>query len=85
MAPGRARKGDGPAVCTPVDEATLEAAIARVTSALAVASDGAIPELVSERHALREELIELRKRQSVAAPTGDPMRAGTVPPRSVRR
>jgi hypothetical protein len=48
-------------VCTPLDEATLEAAIARLTIALATAADDDIPELVAERRALREELHALRQ------------------------
>jgi len=44
----------------PLDEATLEAAIARLTAALATADDDAIPALVEERRAMREELGELR-------------------------
>jgi hypothetical protein len=41
--------------------AMLEAAIDRVTRALATAEDDAIVELVSERRALRAELRELRE------------------------
>ncbi len=46
-------------VCTPVDEATVQAAIDRLTSALATVDDDAIVELVAERRALREELSAL--------------------------
>jgi len=45
-------------VCTPLDEATLRAAIDRVTAAIATADDDAIAELVCERRAMREELRE---------------------------
>ena len=45
----------------PPDEAVLEGAIARVTAALVTADDEAIPELVAERRALREELSALRE------------------------
>ncbi len=38
----------------------LEAAIDRMTRALASAADEVIPELVAERRAMREELEELR-------------------------
>ena len=44
-----------------VDEATIQAAIDRLTRALATAADDAIPGLVDERRALREELRELRE------------------------
>jgi hypothetical protein len=40
---------------------TLEAAIHRLTSALATATDETIAELVAERRALREELRVLRE------------------------
>jgi len=48
-------------VCTPPDAATLEAAIARLTRALATADDDTIADLVSERRAMREELRGLRE------------------------
>jgi hypothetical protein len=48
-------------VCTPLDETELQAAIDRLTRALATADDEAIPELVAERRALREELHGLRE------------------------
>jgi hypothetical protein len=45
-----------------VDQAaTLEAAIARLTRALATADDDVIAELVAERRAMREELRVLRE------------------------
>ncbi len=44
-----------------VDEATIQAAIDRLTRALAKAADDAIPGLVDERRALREELREVRE------------------------
>jgi hypothetical protein len=44
-----------------VDEATIQAAIDSLTRALATAADDAIPGLVDERRALREELRELRE------------------------
>jgi hypothetical protein len=50
-----------PSFAPPVDAATLEAAIARLTIALATAADDDIPELVAERRALREELHALRQ------------------------
>jgi len=43
-------------VCTPAEEANLHAAIARLTALLAVVPDEAVPALVDERRALREEL-----------------------------
>jgi hypothetical protein len=52
-------------VCTPLDEATLLAAIARLTAALTTVDDAMIPELVRERAAMRTELDALR---SKAAP-----------------
>jgi len=45
----------------PPDAATLEAAIARLTRALATADDDTIADLVSERRAMREELRGLRE------------------------
>ncbi len=49
-------------VCTPhPSEAILEAAIHRLTAALATASDETIPDLVTERRALRDELRALRE------------------------
>jgi hypothetical protein len=53
----------GPAATTlPLpDEATLMAAIARLTQALASADDEMIPALVVERAAMREELAERRE------------------------
>jgi hypothetical protein len=45
--------------------AVLEAAIERVTRALLTAADEVIPELVSERRAMREELEELRRSENV--------------------
>ena len=48
-------------VCTPLDAGELQAAIDRLTRALATADDEAIPELVAERRALREELHVLRE------------------------
>lgn len=43
---------------------TLEAAIDRLTRALASAEDDAIGELVAERRAMREELRALREREA---------------------
>ena len=58
-------EGEAPVVCTsvciPPSEATLEAAIHRLTSALATATDETIADLVAERRALREELRVLRE------------------------
>jgi hypothetical protein len=73
--PPRPRSGDGP-ICTsvcssPLDEITLERAIAAVTRALAAADEREIGGLVEERRALRDELRELRER----AETGKPERA----------
>ena len=49
-------------VRTPLDEAdVLQAAIARLTRALATADDDTIGDLVTERAALRRELAELRE------------------------
>ena len=44
----------------------MEAAIERVTRALATAADDLIPELVAERRAMREELEGLRRGENVA-------------------
>jgi hypothetical protein len=43
----------------------LEAAIGRVTRALVMADDEAIPELVAERRAMRAELDALRRSENV--------------------
>jgi hypothetical protein len=55
----------GGLVCTsfalPRREATLEAAIARLTGALVTAADDVIRELVSERAAMRAELRALHE------------------------
>jgi hypothetical protein len=51
-------------VCTPTDEATLEGAIARLTTALITADDQTIAELVVERRALRDELRALREQMA---------------------
>jgi hypothetical protein len=49
-------------VCTPpLDEATIEAAIARLTSALGTVPDDVIADLVTERAALRAELRGLQE------------------------
>jgi hypothetical protein len=49
-------------VCTPLDGATIEAAIAGLTRALAAVDVPELAaELVAERRALREELKELRR------------------------
>jgi hypothetical protein len=48
-------------VCTPLDEATIQAAIDRLTVALTMAHDDEIPALVTERCALRDELSALRQ------------------------
>ena len=48
-------------ICTSVDGAILKAAIDGVTRVLAAADDGAIPGLVAERRALREELAALQE------------------------
>jgi hypothetical protein len=45
----------------PLQAEELEAAIARVTRALAAADDEAITELVAERRALREEFRAMRE------------------------
>ena|ERR1700729_1720860 len=47
-----------------VEASVLRAAIDRITGALAMADDGAIVELVSERAALRAELRELEERDA---------------------
>ena len=64
-------------VCTPLDEATLQAAIDRVTAALATADDDAIAELVAERRAMREELRAMR--EETAGVTHLDERASRVP------
>jgi hypothetical protein len=51
-----------PPFAPPLDEATLKAAIDRLTRALATVDDEAIPDLVAERRALREEVSALRDR-----------------------
>ena len=48
-------------VCTPLDEGALQAAIDRLTRALATAADDDIPALVEERRSLREELQATRE------------------------
>jgi hypothetical protein len=49
-------------VCTPVDEAAIEAAIANVTRLLAVTNDDQVAaDLVRERAALRHELRAARE------------------------
>jgi hypothetical protein len=48
-------------VCTPLDEAELQAAIDRLTQALATVDGNAIAELVAEQRALREELSGLQR------------------------
>jgi hypothetical protein len=58
-------------VCTPVNEALLEAAIARLTRALATAEDDALAAVVDERRALREELRELRERAAIVTDIED--------------
>jgi len=45
----------------PGRRATLQAAVDRLTRAITTAADDAIPELVAERRALREELREQRE------------------------
>jgi hypothetical protein len=64
-APAGREAGEGSAICTaicsPLDEATLKAAIDRVTRALATANDDAIIELVAERRAMRVELGALQR------------------------
>jgi hypothetical protein len=54
-----------------VDEATIQEAIDRLTRALATATDDAIPGLVDERRALREELGELREGKAGAVRPDD--------------
>lgn len=60
----------------PSPQAALEAAILRLTAALATASDDVIGELVAERRAMREELAALRAVGKVAALDGPPSREG---------
>jgi hypothetical protein len=58
-------EGEAAAICTSVctlpDEAVLQAAIDRLTRALATADDDVIAELVAERAALREERRAMRE------------------------
>jgi hypothetical protein len=55
-------------VCTPLDEATLEAAVANVTRALAATDDPLLAaEFVVERRSMREELKALRENAAGAA------------------
>jgi len=49
------------AVADGTDEAMIEAAIRRLTLALATADDDTIAELVAERRALRDEVRQLRE------------------------
>jgi hypothetical protein len=49
-------------VCTPIEAEEIQAAIDRLTRALATADDATIPEVVAERRALREDLAELLER-----------------------
>ena len=64
----------------PNAEAALGAAIERLTRALAAASDDAIPDLVAERRAMREEL-EARRRAASGAVDLDTERARRRPRR----
>jgi hypothetical protein len=63
LGPGGA--GESTAICTsvciPLDEATIQAAIARLTIALTMAADEDILGIVAERRALREELHAFRE------------------------
>jgi hypothetical protein len=63
-----------------MDEATLRGAIDRLTRALLTVADHVIPELVSERAALRAELRELRQ-AAAGVELLDEERARRVPPR----
>jgi hypothetical protein len=63
-----------------MDEATLRGAIDRLTRALLTVSDDVIPELVSERAALRAELRELRQ-AAAGVVFLDEERARRAPPR----
>jgi hypothetical protein len=58
-------------VCTPLDTGVLQAAIDRVTAALATADDDAVSELVSERRALREELRAMREGEAGVVHLGE--------------
>jgi hypothetical protein len=53
--------GMAAAASLPLRQADLEAAITRLTRALATADDESIPELVAERASLRRELEQLRQ------------------------
>jgi hypothetical protein len=48
-------------VCTPLDEGALQAAMDRLTRALATAADDEISAIVEERRSLREELHSMRE------------------------
>lgn len=52
-------------ICTPLDAGTIEAAIGRLTRALAAADDATIPALVDERASLRAELRALHAGDAV--------------------
>jgi hypothetical protein len=58
-------------VCTQIDAETLEAAIARLTVVLTTAAVDAIPGLVDERRAMREELQAMRERALHATPADE--------------
>ncbi len=60
-----------PPFAPPLEEEELEAAIARLTRALTTADDEAIPALVEERRALREELGEMGEHGAGVVRLGD--------------
>ena len=62
----------------PLEQPDLEAAIARVTRALATDDDDSIPELVAERAALRTELRDLQERDAGVARLGDERARGAL-------
>jgi hypothetical protein len=55
----------------PLDEATLDGAIRRLTLALLAATDEEIADLISARRDLRDELPELRERGAGVARLDD--------------
>jgi hypothetical protein len=69
-------------VCTPLDEATIHAAIDRLTVALTTAPDEDIRGIIAERRALREELDALQGREGDVVRVNLPRRrtGGDRPP-----
>ncbi len=78
--PGRAPRADLAPFAPPLVEGELKAAIDRVTRAMLTADDDAIPELVAERRAMREELAATHVRERMAATvTGQSFQTRSLP------